>query len=199
MLGCRRRCRRHRPGRHPGRGLGAQPVAHLGAQHADHSLHLLVTHREQKGGGAAIPVGRGRAPWWALAFTPKVDPSGEGRRRSVHTISNRARRSVIGGHQRAHQPQSEVSSAAIRGLVRFRAEHVEARFGRCEHLGPGRHLMSKAINRYHQHLRPRRHLMSKAINRYHQSHSALISAHSAARRPQLHAFRTCGEEGMAPW
>ncbi len=55
MLGCRRRCRRHRPGR----GLGAQPVAHLGAQHADHSLHLLVTDREQKGGGASIPVGKG--------------------------------------------------------------------------------------------------------------------------------------------
>ena len=59
MLGCRQRCRRHRPGRRPGRGLGAQPVAHLGAQHADHGLHLLVTNREQKGGGAAIPVGRG--------------------------------------------------------------------------------------------------------------------------------------------
>jgi hypothetical protein len=58
MLGCRQRCRRHRPGRRPGRGLGAQPVAHLGAQHADHGLHLLVTHREQKGGGAAIPVGK---------------------------------------------------------------------------------------------------------------------------------------------
>jgi hypothetical protein len=58
--------------------------------------------------------------------------------------------------------------------------------------------MRKAINRYHQHLRPRRHLMRRAINKRHQSHSELISAHSAARRPQLHAFRTCLRQSFAP-
>jgi len=35
----------------------------------------------------------------------------------VHQAQSETSSGVIGGHQRAHQPQSEVSSAAIRGLI----------------------------------------------------------------------------------